>query len=89
MRVEGSLRLEFDAAKCDGYGMCSVVFPEAISVDQWGFALVEQTTFDDAPSQRRANRAVRCCPRQALSLRVIVGDTDGSPIRSPRRKSPE
>ena len=73
-------RLVFDAARCDGFGMCSVVFPELISLDPWGFAHVERRALDDLRSLRRAVRAVGCCPRAALSLEE-VGAAASSQVR--------
>ncbi len=65
---EGSrIRLSFDAAKCDGWGMCSLIFPEAISLDRWGFAHLAEGGVP-GPLEPKARRAVACCPRQALAV---------------------
>lgn len=68
-----SARLNFDASRCDGFGMCSVVFPEGITLDAWGYARVEPDPITDRPALRRAIRAVRCCPGGALSLSDLPG----------------
>ncbi len=68
-----AVRLGFDASRCDGYGMCAVVCPELITLDRWGFADPSRDPISDARLQRRAERAVRCCPRNALTLSE-VGD---------------
>ncbi len=68
MKAGPPLRLTFDAARCDGWGMCTVVFPEGISLDPWGFAHVTGEAVTDGRLQRRALRAVACCPRQALAV---------------------
>lgn len=72
------LSLTFDASRCDGYGMCAVVFPERISLDNWGYADVDPAPLTDPAAVRRAERAVRCCPRRALGLteRVARGKSE-------------
>ncbi|HET6873954.1 MAG TPA: ferredoxin [Acidimicrobiales bacterium] len=72
------LSLTFDASRCDGYGMCAVVFPERISLDNWGYADVDPAPLTDPAGLRRAERAVRCCPRRALGLteRVARGKSE-------------
>ncbi len=67
-RGTGPQRLAFDASRCDGHGMCSLVLPERISLDRWGFAVADPAPFDDARTARRARAAVRCCPVGALRI---------------------
>ncbi len=62
------MRLSFDAARCDGWGMCTIVFPEGISLDPWGFAHVTEDAVTDPRLRRKAQRAAACCPRRALRL---------------------
>ncbi len=71
------LRLVFDASRCDGYGMCSLICPERISLDTWGFAHVDDEPVSDRSGRRRALRAARCCPRGALGLEEISGISPG------------
>lgn len=61
-------RLGFDASRCDGYGMCTVVCPELITLDRWGFADVSRDPIADPVLRRKAARAVRCCPTGALTF---------------------
>lgn len=68
MSPDASPRLSFDAAKCDGWGMCTVIFPEGISLDPWGFAHVTEDPITDPRLRRKARRAVACCPRGAIDL---------------------
>ena len=67
-----SYGLTFDASRCDGYGMCTLIFPERISLDPWGFAHVGPEPIEDRASWSRAQRAVGCCPRSALTLVEIA-----------------
>lgn len=77
MSSVGPLRLTFDAARCDGWGMCTVVFPEGISLDPWGFAQVTDETVTDPRLQRKALRAAACCPRRAIG--VVTGQRQPTP----------
>jgi ferredoxin len=64
---EKSLRLVVDPIACDGHGLCAELFPERITLDDWGFPLL-----DGAPIPRalepHARRAVSECPKQALRI---------------------
>lgn len=73
MTHHGEARVDFDASRCDGYGMCTIVFPERISLDRWGFAQVDPEPVSGPSSMARARRAVECCPRRALSLTETPG----------------
>ncbi len=61
------VRLRVDWVSCDGQGLCAELLPEAITMDEWGYPLV-----DERPLAREleplAKRAVAACPRLALSL---------------------
>jgi ferredoxin len=60
---------------CDAYGHCAELLPELISLDEWGYPII-----DDSPVpgslRRAADRAVSLCPRLALLLerRSAQGD---------------
>ena len=62
------LRLVVDPVACDAYGYCAELLPEAISLDEWGYPIVEGTPL---PPElvAAAKRAVRDCPRRAITLR--------------------
>jgi ferredoxin len=59
--------LRVNPIRCDAYGHCAELLPELISLDEWGYPIV-----DDRPVpsrlQREAGRAVSMCPRLALLL---------------------
>jgi ferredoxin len=61
------LRIAIDPVACDAYGYCAELLPEAITLDEWGYPIV-----DGAPLPRSlvaaAQRAVRDCPRRAITL---------------------
>lgn len=60
-------RIMVNPVACSGHGVCAELLPELITLDEWGYPLV-----DDAPVPRaldgQARRAVRDCPSLALLL---------------------
>ncbi len=65
-----SFRLRVDPILCDAHGVCAELFPERISLDDWGYPIVES-----APIERdlleHARRAVAACPVLALTLERV------------------
>jgi ferredoxin len=59
-------RLRVDPIACDGHGLCAELFPEGITLDDWGFPIVAGDVPDEL--QEHARRAVKACPVQALRL---------------------
>lgn len=52
---------------CDGSGVCAELLPEHIRLDSWGYPIIEGGEI--APHLLdHAERAVRSCPRLALTL---------------------
>jgi ferredoxin len=60
-------RLLVDWASCDGHGLCAELLPEAISIDEWGYPLVDPRPLAGA-LEPMARRAVAACPTLALVL---------------------
>ena len=58
--------LGVDMVRCAGHGICAWVFPDRVSLDEWGFAHVDATLVRGRGDLRRARRAERACPRRAL-----------------------
>lgn len=59
--------IKVDWTRCDAHGLCARLLPELISLDEWGFPLLEGEPLD--PSLVHAARqAALACP--ALALRV-------------------
>jgi ferredoxin len=52
MRDGTRLRLRVDPVACDTYGYCAELLPERITLDEWGYPIV-----DGAPPARRVDRA--------------------------------
>jgi len=65
-----TFRLVLDIITCDGRGVCAELFPERISLDDWGYPII-----DPAPIDRRtiahARAAVAACPVLALKLEPV------------------
>jgi len=60
-------RLRVDPIACDGRGLCADLLPELITLDDWGFPIIDDR---DVPARLRADarETVRACPKLALRL---------------------
>lgn len=60
-----SHRLRVNPIACEAHGMCAELLPERVTLDEWGYPIL-----DDAPVQgpqlEHAVRAARACPTFAL-----------------------
>jgi ferredoxin len=58
-------RLRVNPIACEAHGMCAELLPEAISLDEWGYPII-----DGAPLPPKlvahAKRAAQACPTFAL-----------------------
>jgi ferredoxin len=59
-------RIEVDWTRCDGHGLCAVLVPELLSLDEWGFPIIAGELKRD--TERYARRAVMACPSLALRI---------------------
>lgn len=59
-------RLTVDWIACDGRGLCAELLPEVVTLDPWGYPLVDGPV--PAELEKHAVRAVKACPRLALRL---------------------
>jgi ferredoxin len=60
--------LAVDMATCAAHGICAHVMAERVTLDPWGFAIVDPSALDTARRIRKARRAARACPARALRL---------------------
>jgi len=62
-------KIDIDWTSCQGHGLCAELLPDHITLDEWGYPLV-----DGAPipprAIKRARRAASDCPVLALKLRA-------------------
>jgi ferredoxin len=59
--------LRVNPINCTGHGVCAELLPELISVDEWGYPIVDRRPVPSA-LERDARRAVAACPALALKL---------------------
>ncbi len=71
------LRIRVDPVACDAYGYCAELLPERITLDEWGYPIVDGAPID-AELLELARRAVAECPRRALEL---DGGKEGGRLR--------
>lgn len=65
-----SARLRVNPIACDGQGLCAELFPERISLDDWGYPMVDRSPIPRSLEQH-ARRAVDACPVLALRLEQL------------------
>ena len=60
-------RLQVDLIACDGRGLCAEALPELVTLDDWGFPIVDHRAI---PSWLLADarETARTCPKLALWL---------------------
>jgi len=57
--------LRVNPINCSGHGVCAELLPELISLDEWGYPIVNQHPVPPY-LDREARRAVAACPVLAL-----------------------
>jgi ferredoxin len=60
-------QIVIDRIRCDGHGMCAELFPEMISLDEWGYPIVKPGAISTRLVEH-ARRAKDSCPVLALKL---------------------
>jgi ferredoxin len=60
-------RLRVDPIACTGHGLCAELFPEWISLDDWGYPIVTPLPIPDRLLEH-AKRAVAACPKLAIVI---------------------
>jgi ferredoxin len=53
---------------CDGSGLCAELLPERVTLDDWGYPIVDPAPLT-AELEQHAERAVAACPMLAFLLR--------------------
>jgi ferredoxin len=62
-----TVRVTINPAACDAYGYCAELLPEAISLDEWGYPMVDGRPLP-TDLVALARRAARDCPTRAVTL---------------------
>ena len=65
------VRLRVDPIACDAYGYCAEILPERVTLDEWGYPIVDGAPVDGALVEM-ATRAAAECPRRALLQERLV-----------------
>jgi ferredoxin len=63
-------RVVVDFTKCTGRGLCAELLPERITLDDWGYPIVDPAALH-GDALRHARRAVAACPTLALTLERV------------------
>jgi ferredoxin len=63
-----SVGLAVDWIRCDGRGLCAELLPELITLDEWGYPIVDPRPVPEH-LLAHARRAVAACPTLALLIR--------------------
>ena len=66
---------------CEAHGMCAELLPELITLDEWGYPLLDGRGVPDR-LVRQARRAVTDCPALAL----LLSDAPDAPEGAPKRR---
>ena len=72
-RQRVGLRLRVDPVACDAFGFCAELLPERVTLDEWGYPVVDGTPVDGR-LVALATRAANECPRRAVLLEQVVVD---------------
>ena len=59
--------LKVNPINCTGHGVCAELLPELISLDEWGYPIIDPRPVPPI-LDRDARRAVAACPALALKL---------------------
>jgi ferredoxin len=70
-----SKRVRVNPIACEAHGMCAELLPERITLDEWGYPIVDGRPVAGEELQH-AIRAAQSCPTFALLL-----ESDGRPRR--------
>ncbi len=69
-----SKRIVVDMIMCDGHGVCADLLPERITLDDWGYPIIDPTPIG-REIESHARRAVDACPTLALRLEKVRAGT--------------
>ena len=74
-----ALSLQVDPVRCEGFGMCAELLPEAIELDDWGYPIVRDGILPEH-LRELAERAVEVCP--VLAVRLVSPEQVRSALQS-------
>lgn len=65
------MSLRVDPVLCDGHGICAELLPELITLDDWGYPIVETEPFPPALLDD-VRATVNACPVLALRIEKML-----------------
>ncbi len=66
-------RIRVNPIACEAHGLCAELLPERITLDEWGYPIVDPAPLTPGV-ERDAKRAVAACPTLALLLQKTGRD---------------
>jgi len=72
LEVTEERRLRVNPTLCTGFGYCAEIVPELISLDDWGYPIVDSSPIEGDALLQHARRGVAACPRLALLLEEMA-----------------
>jgi ferredoxin len=61
------MRLKVDPIACEAHGMCAEILPERITLDDWGYPIIDGRPLPPELTEL-AKRAAQACPTFALLI---------------------
>jgi ferredoxin len=62
-------RLRVNWIACEAHGMCAELLPERITLDEWGYPIIDERPIPPE-LEAHARRAAEACPTFALALEL-------------------
>lgn len=78
--MSSGLVLKLDPIACDAHAMCAELLPERISLDDWGYPIIDGGELTPELLEH-ARRAVAACPTLALRLQRQSQGAAGRSVR--------
>ncbi len=66
------VRIRVDPVACDAFGYCAELLPERVTLDEWGYPVVDGRPVGSDLVELAA-RAAAACPRRALHVERTAG----------------
>ncbi len=63
--TRSAVRLRVNPIRCSGHGLCAELLPERVTLDEWGYPIVDGKPIP-AELMADARRAASACPMLAL-----------------------
>jgi ferredoxin len=70
VRVDSRVKLRVNPIRCTAHGLCAELLPERITLDEWGYPIVDGMPIP-VELMADARRAAAACPMLALVFESI------------------